>query len=64
MKAFDNYVAELFKQKQTLPRNNNSHHEKNIISEFSKGEDLVLTNAGKGAATVTLDTEDYIEKVN
>ena len=34
------------------------------MSEFSKGEDLVLANAGKGGATVTLDTEDYIEKAN
>ena len=41
-----------------------THHEKNIISEFSKEEDLVLANACKRGATVTLDTEDYIKKVN
>ena len=57
-------MDELFKQKQTLPRNNISQREKNIISEFSKREDLVFTKADKGGATVILDVEDYIEKAN
>ena len=36
----------------------------NIISEFSKREDLVFTLAGKGGATVILHVKDYIEKAN
>ena len=43
---------------------NISQHEKSIISEFSKWEDLVFTKADKGEATVILDVEDYIEKAN
>ena len=34
--SFINDVDELFKHKQTLPRNNISQHENNIMSEFSK----------------------------
>ena len=52
------------KNKQTLPSNNISQHEKNIISAFSKREDLVFTKADKGGATVILDVEDYIERAN
>ena len=64
MEALSNDVDELFKHKQTLPRNNISQREKSIISEFSKQEDLVFTKADKGGATVILHVEDYIEKAN
>ena len=64
IEALNNDVDELFKHKQTLPRNNISQHEKNIISGFSKREDLVFTKADKGGATVILDVEDYVEKAN
>ena len=64
IEALNNDVDELFKHKQTLPRNNISQHEKNIISGFSKREDLVFTKADKGGATVMLDVEDYVEKAN
>ena len=64
IEALNNDVDEIFKHKQTLPRNNISQHEKNIISEFSKREDLVFTKADKGGAIVILDLEDYIEKAN
>ena len=43
IEALNNDVDELFKHKQTLPRNNISQHEKNITSEFSQRKDLVFT---------------------
>ena len=64
IEALNNDVDELFKHKQTLPRNNISQHEKNIINQFSKREDLVFTKADKRGATVILDIEDYIENAN
>ena len=36
IEALNNDVDELFEHRQTLPRNNISQHEKNIISGFSK----------------------------
>ena len=53
--ALNDDVEELFKHKETLTCNNISQHEKNIISEFSKRQDLVFTIAEKGGATVILD---------
>ena len=47
-----------------MPHNNISQSEKNIISAFSKREDLVSTKADKGGPIVILDVEDYIEKAN
>ena len=55
IEALNNDVDELFKHKQTLPRNNISQHEKNITSAFSKREDLVFSKADKGGATVILE---------
>ena len=60
--ALNNNVDEFFKHKQTLPCNNISQHEKNVISEFSKWQDLVFTKVEKGGATVILDVDDYLEK--
>ena len=64
IEALNKNVDELFKHKQTLPRNNISQFGKDIISEFSKREDLVFTKVDKGGATVTLNVGDYIEKSN
>ena len=64
IEALSNDVDELFKHRQNFPRNNISQHEKNIIGQFSKREDLVFTIAEKGGATVILDAEDYIEIAN
>ena len=51
-------------QAQTnFTRNNISQHEKNIISVFSKREDLFFTKTDKGGATVILDEKYYIEKL-
>ena len=52
------------KHKQTLPGNNMSQHEKNIISKFPKWEDLVFSQADKGRPAIILYAEDYIEKAN
>ena len=64
IEELNNDTYELFKHKQTLSHNNILQHEKNIISEFSKQEDLVFSKADKGRATVILDVGDYIEKAN
>ena len=64
IEELNNDTYELFKHKQTLSHNNILLHEKNIISEFSKQEDLVFSKADKGRATVILDVGDYIEKAN
>ena len=61
--AVNNDVEKLFKHKLNLSRNNLSKHEKNIISEFSKREDLVFTKADKRGASVILDVEGY-KKIN
>ena len=61
--AVNNNVEKLFKHKLNLSRNNLSKHEKNIISEFSKREDLVFTKADKRGASVILDVEGY-KKIN
>ena len=48
-----------------LPNNNNlTDINKNAIEYFSKRNDLVITKAEKGEATVILDVTDYIAKVN
>ena len=62
IEALNNDVDELLKQKQTLPSNNISQHEKKIISESSKQIDLVFTKADKGGTTVIIYVGDYIEK--
>ena len=64
IEALNNDVDELFQQKQTLPRNNISQHERNVINKFSKPEDLVFTKADKGGAIVILEVGDYIEKAD
>ena len=64
IEALNKNVDELFKHKQTLPRNNISQFGKDIINEFSKREDLFFTKADKGRATVILNVGDYIEKSN
>ena len=40
IEELNNDTYELFKHKQTLSHNNIFQHEKNIISEFSKQEEL------------------------
>ena len=64
IEALDDNIDELFKQKQTFPRNNISQHEKKIISKLSKQKVLVFTKADKGGTTVIVDVGDYVEKDN
>ena len=47
-----------------LPKNNLTDTDKSAIEYFSKRNDLVITKADKGGATVILDVKDYISKAN
>ena len=49
-----------FSDKNKLPKNNLTQTDKNAIESFVKRNDLVITKANKGGATVTLDLKDYI----
>ena len=64
IEALNNDVDELFKHKQTLPRNNISHHEKEHYKWIFKTRRFSFTKADKGGATVILDVKDYTEKAN
>ena len=55
---------ERFSDTKKLPKNNLTDTDKNAIKYFSKRNDLVLTKADKGGATVILDVKDYIAKAN
>ena len=59
IEAANNNIEEIFKHKQTLPRNNVSKTEKTIINKISKRDDLVFTKADKVGATAVLDIEKY-----
>ena len=65
IEAVNKDIAERFSHKKKLPNNNNlTDINKNAIEYFSKRNDLVITKAQKGGATVILDVTDYIAKVN
>ena len=51
-----------FQIQNKLPKNNLTDTDKNAAENFSKRNDLVITKADKGEATVILDVKDYIVK--
>ena len=53
---------ERFSDKKKLLKNNLTDTDKNPAENFSKRNDLVITKAEKGEATVILDVKDYIAK--
>ena len=53
---------ERFSDKKKLPKNNLTDTDKNPAENFSRRNDLVITKAEKGEATVILDVKDYIAK--
>ena len=53
---------ERFSDTKKLTKNNLTDTDKIAIAYFSKRNDLVLTKADKGGATVILDVKDYIIK--
>ena len=55
---------ERFSNTKKLPKNNLTDAGKNAIEYFSKRNDLFITKADKGGATVILDVKDYIAKAN
>ena len=55
---------ERFSDKKKLPKNNLTDTDKNAIEYFSKRNNLVITKADRGGATVILDVKDYIARAN
>ena len=55
---------ERFSDKKKLPKSDLTDTDKNAVEYFSKCNDLVITKADKGGATVILDVKDYITKAN
>ena len=53
---------ERFSNKNKLPKNYLTDIDKNDIEYFWKRNDLIITIADKGGATVILDVKDYIAK--
>ena len=53
-----------FSDTKKLSKNNLTDTDKTAIEYFSKRNDLVITKADKGRATVILDIKDYIAKAN
>ena len=54
---------ENFKGKK-LPNDNLSRMERRALSDLQKREDIIITKADKGGATVIIDVEDYITEAN
>ena len=63
-KAVNKNIVERFSDTKKLTKNNLTDTDKNAIAYFSKRNDLVLTKADKGGATLILDVKDYIAKAN
>ena len=51
-------------EKKKFPRNNLSESDKAAIDYLTKQEDIVITKADKGGATVIMDVDEYISKAN
>ena len=47
-----------------IPRDNLSPSERNALKELSNRDDIVITKADKGGATVILDEKDFINEAN
>ena len=54
---------ENFKGKK-LPNDNLNKMERRALSDLQKREDIIITKADKGGATVIIDVEDYIREAN
>ena len=50
--------------KKEFPRNNLSENDEAAIYYFTKREDIVITKADEGGATVIMGVEEYIRKSN
>ena len=64
MKAVNKAVVERFSDKNNLSKNNLTGTDNNAIEYFSKRNDLLITKADIGGATVILDVKDNIAKDN
>ena len=47
-----------------IPRDNLPPSERNALKELSNRDDIIITKADKGGATVVLDAKDYINEAN
>ena len=57
IEAVNKDIVERFSDTKKLPKNNLTDTDKNTIEYFSKRNDLVITEADKGGATVILDVK-------
>ena len=64
IEAVNKDIVERFSDTKKLPKNNLTDTDKNAIEYFLKRNDLLITKANKGGATVILDVKDYIAKAN
>ena len=64
IEAVNKDIVERFSDQNKLPKNNLTDTDKNAIEYFSKRNDLVITKADKGGATVILDVKDSTTKAN
>ena len=64
MKAVNKAVVERFSDKNKLSKNNLTGTDNNAIEYFSKRNDLLITKADIGGATVILDVKDSVAKDN
>ena len=64
IEAVNKNIVKRFSDTKKLTKNNLTDTDKNAIAYFSKRNDLVLTKADKGGATVILDVKDYTVKAN
>ena len=64
IEAVDNDINNIIQEKKKLPKSNLTYAEKEAIEYFSKRNDIIITKADKGGATVVLDVNDYISKAN
>ena len=64
IEAVNKDIVGIFSDTKKSPKNNLTDTDKNAIEYFSKRNDLIITKADKGRATVILDVKDYIAKAN
>ena len=64
IEAVNKDIVERFSDTKKFPKINLTDTDKNAIEYFSECNDLVITKADKGGATVILDVKYYIAKAN
>ena len=55
-------VENILQEKKEIPRNNLPESDKAAVDYFTKREDIVLTKADKGGATVIMNVEEIYKQ--